>query len=137
MYHQSTECQLLGYVSGAGNYKVQDIVTHQVFVSHDVVFEEGQPHRTLTSVGEQIPLFDNTPLADIEVPAINNQTDNPTNQPINDQPVTPLNHANPHECPSHPKQVFTLTNIRDVRPLERIKDRTGPPMENIPKDLLP
>ena len=58
---RSTECRLLGYASGRGNYRVQDIVTRRVFVSRDVVFEEGMPHRTLASVGEenqQIPLFD-------------------------------------------------------------------------------
>ena len=46
---------------GTGNYKVQDIATRRIYVSRDVVFEEGRPHRTLASVGEQqvpIPLFD-------------------------------------------------------------------------------
>ena len=62
---RSVECRLLGYATGTGNYKVQDVVTRRVFVSRDVVFEEGLPHRTLTSVGEVgIPLFDtlNEPL---------------------------------------------------------------------------
>jgi hypothetical protein len=36
---------------------VQNIVYHCVFVSRDVVFEEGLPHQTLASVGEQIPVF--------------------------------------------------------------------------------
>jgi hypothetical protein len=40
--------------------------THWTFISHDLVFEEGQPQRTLASVGEKITLFDNdadnTPL---------------------------------------------------------------------------
>lgn len=57
---RSIECRLLGYSSGAGNYKVQDISSRRVFVSRDVVFDEGQPLRT-ASVGEQrtqIPLFD-------------------------------------------------------------------------------
>lgn len=75
---RSTECRFLGYASGSGNYKVQDIVSRRVFVSRDVIFEEGQPHRTLASVGEQ-PLFDvstdnpvPTPLANVEpAPAIN------------------------------------------------------------------
>ncbi len=53
------ECRLLGYAGGRGNYKVQDINSNRVFVSRDVVFEEGQPHRTSPSVGENnIPLFD-------------------------------------------------------------------------------
>ena len=40
---RSVECCFLGYASGSGNYKVQDLVSHRVFVSRDVVFEEGQP----------------------------------------------------------------------------------------------
>ena len=76
---RSTECHLLGYVSGSGNYKVQDVTTWHVFVSHDIVFEEGQPCRTLASVGEQPcrtlasvgeqPLFDaNTDIVPNTVP---------------------------------------------------------------------
>lgn len=78
---RSTEHRFLGYASGSGNYKVQDVASQRVFISRDVVFEEGQPHRTTVSVGEQhhqIPLFDanpgiaSTPLASAEhVPAIN------------------------------------------------------------------
>ena len=63
---RSTECRLLGYASGSGNYKVQDITSRRVFVSRDVVFEEGLPRRTSVS-GQQIPLFevnvDGGPLA--------------------------------------------------------------------------
>ena len=56
----SVECWLLGYTSGNGNYMVQDIANCCVFVSQDVIFEEGCPHRTLASGGEgtNIPLFD-------------------------------------------------------------------------------
>jgi hypothetical protein len=56
----SVECKLLGYASGNGNYRVQDSSNRHVFVSQDVVFEEGRPHRTLTSGGEEtnVPLFD-------------------------------------------------------------------------------
>ena len=63
---RSTECRLLGYASGKGNYKVQDIQSRRVFVSRDIVFEEGHPSRTSASVGEQtIPVFDTlTPPAD-------------------------------------------------------------------------
>ena len=53
-------CRLLGYSSGRGNYKLQDIDTRRVFVSRDVIFEEGHPHRTSSSVGENLPLFDTT-----------------------------------------------------------------------------
>jgi len=58
---RSLECRFLGYAGGHGNYKVQDVLSRGVFVSRDVVFEEGQPHRTSPSVGEQnVPLFDTT-----------------------------------------------------------------------------
>ena len=33
-------------------------MSHCVLVSQDVVFEEGQPHHTSASVGEQLPVFD-------------------------------------------------------------------------------
>ena len=46
------ECRLLGYTGGHGNFKVQNAESHRVFVSCDVIFEEGQPHRTSPSVGE-------------------------------------------------------------------------------------
>ena len=96
---RSVPCRFLGYAAGAGNYRVQDVTTRRVYVSRDVVFEEGQPRRTLASVGEQIPLFDtivDTPLTnnahDTTDPAI---TDNPTitdDQQLevrNDQPNIP------------------------------------------------
>ena len=91
------ECRLLGYTPGLGNYKVQDNTTHHVFVSQDVVFEEGQPHRTSASVGEHtIPVFDtnmNTgPLA---------ETDPTPNNEYHD-----LAHHN-HD-PVHHIEVFTL-----------------------------
>ena len=54
----SVECRFLGYASGSGNYKVQEVMSCHVLISRDVVFEEGQPHRTSLSVGENIPLFD-------------------------------------------------------------------------------
>ena len=61
---QSVECRLLGYASGNGNYKVQDVTSSRIYVSRDVVFEEGQPRRTSASVGEQISIFDaDLPLA--------------------------------------------------------------------------
>lgn len=55
---RSVECRLLGYATGRGNYKVQNVTSHRVFVSRDVIFEEGQPHRTSASVGENIPVFE-------------------------------------------------------------------------------
>jgi hypothetical protein len=79
----SVECRLLGYASGNGNYKVQDVATHRVFVSRDVVFEEGRPHRTSASVGEQIPLFDTSTVND-GTPLANNDPDSEPNIAIND-----------------------------------------------------
>src|SRR6266704_1053942 len=49
---RGVECRLLGYAPGGGNYKVQDTVSGRVFVSRDIIFEEGHPHRTSPSVGE-------------------------------------------------------------------------------------
>ena len=66
----SLECQFLGYATRRGSYKVQKIVSHQVFVSQDIIFKKGQPHRTSASVGENIPIFEmdvahtEKPLAD-------------------------------------------------------------------------
>ena len=55
---RSVECRLLGYASGSGNYKMQDVTAQRVFISHDIIFEEGQPHCTTSaSVGEQIPFL--------------------------------------------------------------------------------
>ena len=54
------ECRFLGYMSGGGNYKVQEVGSHHAFVLRDVIFEDGHPHHTSLGVGEQtqIPLFD-------------------------------------------------------------------------------
>ena len=40
----SSECCLLGYASGRGNYRVQDLETRWIYILRDVVFEEGKPH---------------------------------------------------------------------------------------------
>lgn len=66
---RSTECCLLGYASGSGNYRVQDITSRRVFVSRDIIFEEGQPRRTSANVGENIPLFDTVPTPPANLPA--------------------------------------------------------------------
>lgn len=52
------KCHFLGYTGGRGNYKVQGAESCWVFVSRDMIFEEGQPHRTSPIVGKNIPLFD-------------------------------------------------------------------------------
>ena len=63
---RAVECRLLGYAGGHGNYKVQDTSSRRVFVSRDVVFEEGDPRRTSPSVGEkEVSLFDVTLGLDI------------------------------------------------------------------------
>jgi len=56
--NRSVECLLLGYATGSGNYKVQDVASRHMFVSRDVIFEEGHPHRTSPNMGETIQLFD-------------------------------------------------------------------------------
>src|ERR1700678_2219223 len=84
---RSIACRLLGYASGSGNYKVQDIDSRKVFVSQDVIFEEGLAHRTLASVGEEenIQLFDTLPLTTDNEPAITLTSDiNDPNLDIND-----------------------------------------------------
>ena len=104
---RSAECRFLGYTIGTGNYKVQDIVTNRTFTSRDLVFEEGLPHCTLTSVGEQtqipISLFDadtmpTVPLANVPTdpgpdPAITSDSDTINDHQVqnNDQraPVIP------------------------------------------------
>jgi len=84
---RSVECRFLGYATGRGNYKVQDIVSQRVFVSRDIIFEEGQPDRTSASVGENIPVFD----ADIIPPA-----DTGTDPIINvDNAQDNVSHQNP------------------------------------------
>lgn len=74
---------------GSGNYKLQDISTRHVFVSRDVIFEEGRPRHTLMSVGEQIPLFDNLISPNVNTPL----TTVPTKAPvpaITEDPHTPV-----------------------------------------------
>ncbi len=62
---------------------VQDILSRHVFVSRDVVFEEGQPHHTSPSVGKNnVPLFDTTLGVETldEDKKVEEQTDQSTNQ---------------------------------------------------------
>jgi hypothetical protein len=62
---RSIECRFLGYASGSGNYKVQDATSRRVFVSRDVIFEEGQPSRTSASAREETePLFETGSVPD-------------------------------------------------------------------------
>ena len=80
---RSVPCHFLAYTSGTGNSKVQDVETWCVFISHDVIFEEGLPHRTLMSVGEETPLFNSIiPPTNVSLGPIND-----TNSTINTDPV--------------------------------------------------
>ena len=120
------ECRFLGYAGGSGNYKVQDIVSHRVFVSRDVIFEEGQPHRTSPSVEEEnIPIFDttttnDTPLDDPSSKVITlNDIDN-TSQHLNISDTTDLEHRddNHHvDIPTEPIQQSIPTGpIKQTEP---------------------
>ncbi len=88
---RAVECRFLGYAGGCGNYRVQDITSRQVYVSRDVIFEEGEPHCTSPSVGENIPLFD-VALGTLDKSNVkeshNQQTDQQTDQQnITDSPA--------------------------------------------------
>ena len=89
---RSTECRLLGYALGSGNYKVQDVASCRVFISRDVVFEEGQPRRTSAGVREEMEH-----VFDIQSPPAAVTDNNHTPQsiqssPVDHVPVTGNNH---------------------------------------------
>ena len=113
--HRGIECRFLGYATGHGNYKVQDVASKRVFVSRDVIFEEGLPYRTLPSVGENIPLFD----AVLDAPLGDNS--DLTNQPIHhddpDQQQKRVdNHADNHADRSIPGVVEPCKSTRVSQP---------------------
>jgi hypothetical protein len=54
---RSVECRLLGYTSGSGNYRVQEVGSRRVFVSRDVIFDEGKPSRTSADVEEETEML--------------------------------------------------------------------------------
>lgn len=86
---RSVECHLLGYASGNGNYKVQVVSNQHVFVSQDVIFEEGHPRWTLMSGGEEthIPLFNTLETLPLDNEATDPDIEEPgTNTDINDDP---------------------------------------------------
>ena len=97
--NRGIECRFLGYATGRGNYKVQDVASRRVLISRDVIFEEGWAHRTLPNVGEEVEvqLFDT--LGDggehtTIIPTTTSTSTGPTNDnsadnlPINDPPPT-------------------------------------------------
>jgi hypothetical protein len=137
------ECKFLGYAGGNGNYKVQDISSQHVFISHDIIFEEGQPHRTSSSVEENLPLFDTmeTPLNDGETPDQNDgetpdqridpkhpshvdladqHVDIPT-EPIHaDIPVEPIQQTEPHRSSRVPQPSASSLQSKEYRQREEI-----------------
>jgi hypothetical protein len=100
---------LLGYADGNGNYKVQNVVTQWVFISQDVIFEEGQPHWTSSSVGENesenipLPLFD----TNLSEPILGHKKDHdgpvnqPSSTPINQTPILSNDTADPRDNANH------------------------------------
>ena len=51
--------------------------------------------------------------------------------------LPPLNHTSPNKCPSHPGQVSIQRNIRNVKVMGGMRDRTGLPMGDAQKDQSP
>jgi hypothetical protein len=113
---RGVECRLLGYTDGNGNYKVQDVATRRVFVSRDVVFEEGQPHRTSSSVGENetenipLPLFE----MNLDDPTLDDKKDpdGPVDQPSS-IPVSQNDAAGPGDNANH-RDVTDNTEAQQV-----------------------
>ena len=95
---RGVECRFLGYAGGRGNYKVQGAESRQVFVSRNVIFEEGQPHRTSPIVGENIPLFDVVTPDDGEA---NNRETN--------------NHDNKHDDLNNHRTIIMIILILEIR----------------------
>ena len=122
---RSVACRFLGYASGAGNYRVQDVESRRVYVSRDVVFEEGQPRRTLTSVGENmIPLFDvldnDNPPANVPSEGINDP--DPDNHSITQVPEPTSG------IPAEPRQSTRQSNIPAITEPRR-SDRAPKPSQ--------
>ena len=112
---RSVECRFLGYATGTGNYKVQDVGTHRVFVSRDVVFEEGRPHRTLTSGGEEVQLFDtlSNPLANSSAPDVPAITATPV--PAINLPDVDVGVDQQRDVDNRPKPAITDAPRRSTR----------------------
>jgi len=151
---RGVECHFLGYVSGAGNYKVQEVLTCHVPVSWDVVFEEGQPRRTSLNVGEKnLPLFDTTMnIEGTKTSSDNQQTTNQQNtvtDPVSDDPrdhqidlpTVPImcdHHNDIPEEPIHQTELCCSSRVSQPSagnlqssglksgPMDRKKTRTGP-----------
>ena len=100
---RSVECRFLGYATGTGNYKVQDVNTCWTFISRDLVFEEGQPRRTLVSVGEKVTLFDadNVTITPLSTSANNHATKPDHNDHLDNHPSN-SDHLNNHHNVNQP-----------------------------------
>ena len=116
---RSVECRLLGYATGNGNYKVQDVNTRRVFVSRDVVFEEGLPRRTSMNVGETTT---NIPLFDMNI----SESADP---PLADHDLNPVPDAipnNPGANHSHTDHTDPNTTVITVIPTEQRRSTRAP-----------
>jgi len=130
---RGVECRFLGYAGGHGNYKVQDLMSRRVFVSRDVILEEGQPHRTSPSVGENIPLFDigetptdKTPLTDNgSIDQDQNETttpehhDDPTDHHV-DIPTEPIQQTEPRRSSRVPQPSANSLQSKEYQQREDI-----------------
>jgi len=109
--NRGVECILLGFASSSGNYKVQDVTSHRVFVSCDIVFEEGYPHRTSPAVGETIQLFDT--LDDENTCSVGNNGDNGESADNSDFPLPDVDSTNDNEAPEGiPTPTLQLPTLR-------------------------
>ena len=117
---RGVECRFLGYASGNGNYKVQDLESRHVFVSWDVIFEEGQPHHTSPSVGENLPIFD----TNLDVSLNNNGNPSDNDEPskksanhdnLNDDNLDPGDHPRDNMDNPLPTPNYTVEPHRSTR----------------------
>jgi hypothetical protein len=113
---RSVECWFLRYVTGRGNYKVQDVASNRVFVSWDVIFEESQPHRTSANVGEDIPIF--------EMNTTETNTADTRSEPVDVDDNTTHHDNVPHQNPDNhdpinqPNIVTEQRSTRTTQPLQ-------------------
>jgi len=123
---RAIECRLLGYAGGHGNYKVQDVATNHVFVSHDIVFKEGQPNRTSPNVGEKtIPLFDVELGETSSEETTGIHTDQPTDQ--QDIEAIPKSHVKSDDR----RADIPVESIQQTEPEIRRSTRTPKPSAGI------
>jgi hypothetical protein len=128
---RSVECRLLGYAPGHGNYRVQDWTTRRVYVSRDVVFEEGRPNRTSASVGEkQIQLFD-TLLTNNVPPADTNKTINNQHDPGNENSQDPDREPESQDGHQMNNPEIDVVNINEPRKSTRATQPTKASLQSM------